>query len=144
MTSHSLTCKCCDTEVQGELYHLGFSDMDCMYCDSCPSVLLLKEQMLATKNGIEWPNLQPGDLGWEYYNRYLLPYYARFEALFKPCRCGGHYRASAAPRCPKCNGLLAEYAPPTDKPSLWQKGHVFVTVGSVTDSEWLIPAPSSG
>lgn len=137
MTSHSVTCKSCDTEIHGELYHLGFSNMDCMYCDSCPSVLLLKDHQLATKNGIKWPNLQPGDSGWEYYNRHLLPYYARFEALFKPCPCGGHYRASAAPRCPTCNGLLFENAPPLDKPSMWHKGHVFVTASSVTDSEWL-------
>lgn len=46
MTAHSYTCKNCSSEVQGELYHLGFSDMDCMYCDSCPRVLLLKEYNL--------------------------------------------------------------------------------------------------
>ena len=143
MTSHAVTCKSCDTEIQGELYHLGFSDMDCMYCDSCPRVLLLKDHTLAERHGIKWPNLQAGDPGWERWNRHLLPYYARFEALFKPCPCGGHYKASAAPRCPKCNGLLFESAPPVDQPSMWHKRHVFVTVGSVMDSEWLSAAQPS-
>lgn len=137
MTAHSFTCKCCGAHVAGELYHLGFSDMDCLYCDSCPKVLLLKEPRLAEKHGIIWLNLQPGDPGWQYYNRHLLPYYAKFEALFKPCACGGHFKASAVPRCPKCNGFLAGVAPPADQPSTWSKRHVFVTIGSVTDAEWL-------
>lgn len=138
MTSHSVTCKSCEAQVQGELYHLGFSDMDSMYCDSCPRVLLLKDHTLAERHGIKWPQLQAGDPGWEYYNRHLLPYYARFEALFKPCVCAGHFRASAAPRCPKCNGFLVGVASPIDQPSTWlHKGHVFITLESFTDTEWL-------
>lgn len=138
MTIHSLTCKSCDAHVTGELYHLGFSDMDCMYCDSCPRVLLLKDHSLAERYGIKWPHLQPGDIGWENYNRHLLPYYARLEALFKPCICSGRFKASAAARCPKCNNFLAGAAPPADQPSRWQsKGHVFMTLGSVIDTEWL-------
>jgi hypothetical protein len=143
MTVHSLTCKNCNANVAGELLHLGFSDMDCMYCDSCPRVLLVKDHSLAEKHGIKWPHFQPGDAGWEYYNRHLLPYYARFEALFKPCVCGGHFKASASPRCPKCNDFLAGTAPPTDQPSTWQhKRHVFITLGSVADTEWLRDAQS--
>lgn len=137
MTAHSYTCKNCSAEIHGQLYHLGFSEMDCMYCDSCPRVLLLKEYDLAQKHGINWPNLQPGDQGWEYYNRHLLPYYAKFEALFKSCVCGGRFRACAVARCPHCNGFISGSAPPADQPSTWRKGHVFVTLGSVTDSEWL-------
>jgi len=137
MTKHSVTCKKCNETVQGELYHLGFSDMDCMYCDSCPRALLLKDHTLAQRCGIEWPNLQPGDKGWEYYNRHLLPVYARFEALFLPCECGGTYRAGAPPRCPKCNEYLGDGVPDFDKPSTWLKGHVFVTAGAVTDRDHL-------
>jgi hypothetical protein len=137
MTAHSVTCKCCSSLVRGELFHLGFSDMDCMYCDSCPRVLLLKDHTLADRNGIHWPNLQPGAPGWEYYDRHLLPYYARLEALFKPCSCGGTFRVSAAPRCPSCNASLLGAAPEADKPSTWRKGHVFVSVGCFDDIEWL-------
>ena len=143
MTAHSVICKSCGANVEGELYHLGFSDMDCMYCDSCPRVLLLKDYTLAERHGINWPQLQPGDPGWEHYNRHLIPYYARFEALFKPCVCGGHFRASAAPRCPSCNGFLAGVAPPADQPSTWHKGHVFITLGSFTDTEWLNAQPGA-
>lgn len=137
MTVHSVTCKSCSSVVVGELYHLGFSDMDCMYCDSCPRVLLLKDRRLAELNGIHWPNLQAGDAGWEFYDRHLLPYYAKFESLFKSCPCGGNFRASAAPRCRFCNGFILGSALEADKPSTWRKGHVFVTLGSFVDTEWL-------
>lgn len=137
MTVHSVACKCCGAVVEGELYHLGFSDMGCMYCDSCPRVMLLKDHTLAARNGINRPQLQAGDPGWEYYDRHLLPYYAQFEALFKSCTCGGRFRVSAAPRCPLCNGPILGISPEADKPSTWHKGHVFVTVGALTDAEWL-------
>lgn len=143
MTAHSVTCKSCEAHIKGELYHLGFSDMDCMYCDSCPRVLLLKDHTLAERHGIKRPNLQPGDPGWEYYNRHLLPYYARSEALFKPCDCGGYFRASAAPRCPCCNGLVVSVVPLADQPSTWHKEHVFVTIGSFADIERLIESTIS-
>lgn len=137
MTAHSVTCKCCRGIVEGELYHLGFSDMDCMYCDSCPRVLLLKDRTLAGRIGVNWPHLRAGDQGWEYYDRHLLPYYTKFEALFKPCTCGGSFRAGATPRCPLCNGPILGASLEADKPSTWRKGYVFVTVGSFTDAKWL-------
>jgi len=137
MTKHIQECKSCDKESEGELYHMGFSDMSCMYCDSCPRVLLLKDGSLLKKNGIEWPQLQPGDEGWEYYNRHLLPVYEKLESLFKPCECGGHFRAWAAPRCSICNDYLSAVAPEPDKPSKWYSKHVFVTVGSYSDIEHL-------
>ena len=144
MTTHSHTCKSCNARVEGELYHLGFSNMDCMYCDSCPRVLLLKDHTLAKKHGIDRPHLQPGDPDWEPYNRHLLPYYENFARLFKPCVCGGHFRAWATPRCPQCNDFLVGEAPPADQPSMWDnKGHVFVTKGSFIDTDWLVGASRS-
>jgi hypothetical protein len=138
MTSHIQICKCCNKESKGEIYHLGFSDMDCMYCDSCPSVLLLKDGNILKDNGIVWPNLQPSDKGWEYYDRHLLPMYAKFESLFKPCNCGGRYRAWAVPRCSICNDYLFGVKPEPDKPTMWPSKYVFVTVGSVNDNEHLV------
>lgn len=135
MTAHTVKCVHCGTEAHGELYHLGFSDMECMYCDSCPRVLLLKEPGFYERHGIKWPNLQAGDKGWEPYNRHLLPLYEKLEALFKPCACGGRYRAKALPRCPKCNEYLLGGVVHDDKPVHWHMGHVFVTLGSVTDIE---------
>lgn len=42
MTEHVQKCGACGDEVKGELYHLGFSDMDAVYCCDCPNVLLIK------------------------------------------------------------------------------------------------------
>lgn len=143
MTKHTVICKCCNAEVEGEIYHLGFSNMDCMYCDSCPRVLLLKDHNLAEINGIRWPRLQPGDPDWECYDRHLLPYHEKFEELFRRCSCGGRFRASAVPRCPARNGFLGGSAAPIDQPSKWHKGYVFITLGSVEDVEWLLPPNNS-
>jgi len=116
---------------------MGFSDMSCMYCDSCPKVLLLKDPDLLKTNNIEWLYLQPGDKGWEYYNRHLLPVYEKLESLFKPCQCGGKFRAWALPRCSICNNYLLGSAPDPEKPSTWSAKYVFVTVGSYNDNEHL-------
>jgi len=109
--------------------------MECMYCDSCPRVLLLKDPGFYERHGIEWPNLQARDKGWEPYNRHLLPLYEKLEAPFKPCACGGRYRARALPRCPRCNEYLLGGLVHDDKPVHWRMGHVYVTVGSVTEIE---------
>lgn len=135
MTKHTQACESCGVSIEGELYHLGLSNMSCMYCDSCPSVLLIKDGDLASRHGIERPYLRAGDEGWEYYDRHLLPFYERYEALFKPCSCGGRYHAYALPRCPECNGYILGGTPEPDKPIAWLRRHVFITTGSVTDSE---------
>jgi hypothetical protein len=136
MTKHIQTCKSCGKDSEGELYHLGFSGMGCMYCDSCPSVLLLKDDGLPKRNGISWLILNPEDEGWMPYNRHLIPSYRKFESLFKSCPCGGRYRTWAVPRCMECNNFLFGYAPEQDNPVTWQnKRYVFITMGSVTDAE---------
>uniref|UniRef100_UPI001E5733D3 hypothetical protein n=1 Tax=Marinimicrobium alkaliphilum TaxID=2202654 RepID=UPI001E5733D3 len=137
MTKHIQECKSCGQKSEGELYHLGFSDMDCMYCDSCPRVLLLKDRDFLKKKGIVWPSLLPGDEGWEHYNRHLFPLYEKLESLFKPCECGGRFRAWAVARCSQCNDYLFGVAPEPDKPSMWHSKYVFVTVGSYNDIEQL-------
>ncbi len=109
--------------------------MECMYCDSCPRVLLLRDPGFFARYGMEWRNLQAGDKGWEPYNRHLLPTYEKLEGLFKPCVCGGTYRASALPRCPKCNEFMLVGEVHEDEPVRWDIRHVFVTVGSVTDND---------
>jgi hypothetical protein len=138
MSKHTQKCNSCGKHSTGELYHMGFSDMSCMYCDSCPKVLLLKNGRLLKKNGIEFPHLQAGDEGWQFYNAHLLPIYEKIEALFKPCDCGGRFRAWALPRCSLCNDYLFGSKPEPDKPSKWPAKHVFVTVGSYEDTEHLV------
>lgn len=139
MTAHTAKCQTCGRKVSGEIYHLGFSDMDALYCSSCPRVLLFKDHSLLDRFGIKWPHLKAHDPGFQFYNRHLLPVFERIESLFKPCQCGGRYAYMNPPRCPKCNGLLRGdlYE---DKPILKQNdGYVFVTVGCVDDLQQLKP-----
>ncbi|HDY99556.1 MAG TPA: hypothetical protein ENH72_13850 [Pseudomonas sabulinigri] len=132
MTEHVQKCGACGEEVKGELYHLGFSDMDAVYCWDCPNVLLIKDHDFFEKNGITFPHLMPGDKGWQEYNKHMLPYYKEAEKLFPGCGCGGSFRFMAPPRCPKCNDYLAgkdkDYG---GKPYYRYHKYVFVTVGSV-------------
>lgn len=135
MARHVQTCRSCGEDVEGELYHLGFSDFDCMYCDSCPRVLLLRDHDLAKRNGIEWPNLKPEDAGWEPWNQHLLPVYKKIEDLFRPCLCGGRFRFMAPPRCPMCNEHIFGKGY-EDKPIARQnEGYAFITIGSVCDKD---------
>lgn len=126
MTQHTQRCKCCNADISGEIYHLGFSDMDAIYCERCPNVLLIKDRTFYEKNGISFPNLVPGDKGWEEYNRHLLPYFERAESYLPLCPCGGHFRYMAAPRCPKCDGYIMGGGY-DDKPVYRQHKYVFVT-----------------
>ena len=106
MTKHTCDCRSCGGSIKGELYHLGFSDMEAVYCDSCPNVLLLKDREYLARNGVQFPYLQAGDKGWEYYNRHLLPYYEMAEKYFPNCACGGRFRYMSAPRCPSCGDYI--------------------------------------
>src|SRR5687768_6742272 len=137
MTAHTETCEACGQTVEGEIYHLGFSDMAALYCSSCPRVLLLKDWTLLDRNGIKSPNLMAHDPGFQPYDRHLLSYFEQIEALFRPCQCGGHYRYMNSPRCPHCNGLLRGDCY-EDKPILKERDcYVFVTASSVDDHECL-------
>ncbi len=133
MVTDKVICQSCNAEVEGVTYHLGFSNMDALYCSSCPRVLLLKDWNLLAENGIT----RPGQDEFQFYNRHVLPFYARIEALFRPCVCGGRYRYMNPPRCPLCNGLLRGNCY-EDKPVLKQRDyHVFICGGSVEDRAWL-------
>lgn len=130
MTASTATCSSCRAEVVGERYHLGFSDMDALYCSSCSSVLLVKDR------GIAWPSLNAADPGFQPYCRHLLPIFRSIESRFKPCKCGGVYRYMNPPRCPACSGLFRGDAY-QDKPVLkLTDGYVFVTTESVEGGDW--------
>ncbi|MCJ8169300.1 hypothetical protein [Atopomonas sediminilitoris] len=130
MTHHTQQCSCCKSEVSGELYHLGFSDMEAVYCERCPNVLLIKDPDFYSKIGVAFPNLMAGDKGWQEYDKHLLPYFAETEKHFPLCSCGAHFRYMAAPRCPKChNYILGKgYG---DKPVYRNARYVFVTNESI-------------
>ena len=128
MTKHTLNCKECRNSIDGELYHLGFSNLEAIYCDSCPNVLLLRLPGFYSDNGIEMPSLQAGDEGWGFYDRHLFPYYEKAESHFPSCSCGGCFRFMAAPRCPVCKQYLMGkgFANPIDR----NMRHVFVCAES--------------
>lgn len=104
--------------------------MDAVYCTKCPKVLLLEDQGFLAEQGINFPNLMPGDEGWQEYNAHLLPLYEQAEALFPSCGCGGTFKYMAPPRCPKCKEYIlgSDYE---NKPINRNLGYAFVTVGSV-------------
>lgn len=126
MTEHTQTCANCNSNITGEIYHQGFSDMVAIYCDCCPNVLLIKDFGFFEKNGIEFPNLVAGDDGWQEYNRHLLPYYEKAEKHFPMCSCGCTFKYMAAPRCPNCNDYISGEGY-EDKPIYRNIRHVFVT-----------------
>ena len=133
MTPHLTTCNACGEHISGELYHLGFSDMQALYCSKCPRVLLLKHRRILERNGISWPDLDPFKPGFQPYCRHLISVFSQIEALFRPCTCGGRFAYMNPPHCPQCCGLLRGdlYE---DKPILkLNDGYVFVTVGSIDD-----------
>jgi hypothetical protein len=133
MTEHVTNCRSCGAAVSGEVYHLGFSQMDALYCSTCPRVLLLKDRSLLERRGISFPSLDISSAGAQPYCRHVLPTFAQIEALFDPCQCGGHFKYMNPPRCPKCFGLLLGdiYE---DKPILkFNDGYVFVTAGSIDE-----------
>ena len=129
MTHHIQQCKSCDTEVQGELYHLGFSDMEALYCERCPNVLLIKDPDFYRRIGVSPPNLSAGDEGWLEYNRHLLPFFGQVESHLPTCSCGGCFRYMAAPRCAACNDYI--FAQPYSEPIDRSVRHVFVSKDSV-------------
>lgn len=135
MSQTKVTCKSCNNELTGEVYHLGFSDLQALYCSTCPRVLLLHDHDFIAGNGITFPS----DSEFQFFNRHYLPYYRKVENLFLPCDCGGQFGFLNPPRCPHCNGLLRGNCY-EDKPILKQRdGYVFVSAESVYDRDQIKP-----
>ena len=130
MTKHTLICQSCNSEIAGEIYHLGFSNMEAIYCTNCPNVLLIKDLNFYNKNGIKILNLKAGDKGWQAYDRHLLPYFKKVESLFPDCSCGGKFEYMAAPRCPNCNEYIMGNGY-DDKPIYRNIRHVFISKESI-------------
>ncbi|HEX8988384.1 MAG TPA: hypothetical protein VF816_10510 [Rhodocyclaceae bacterium] len=138
MSAYVVQCQACGASIEAELRHLAAGDMDALYCSSCPKVLLARTSLLERFGLVRPPlgHLHPGFLP---YLRHLLPYYAKVEALFRPCDCGGHFGFMNSPRCPKCNGLLRGdlYG---DKPiAKVTDGYAIVSAGAVDDVGRLKP-----
>jgi len=102
MTYHIQQCISCKSNISGELHHCGFSDMEAIYCERCPNVLLIKDFEFYNRIEVKFPNIVAGDDDWLEYNKHLLPYFEAAEKHLPLCSCGGHFRYMAAVRCPIC------------------------------------------
>jgi hypothetical protein len=139
MSQYVVECQACGEDIVGEIFHLGATNMEALYCSSCPRVLLLKTPGLIERFNIVRPGVGGGEPGFQPFLRHLLPFYAKVEALFRPCECGGRFGYMNPPRCPKCNGLLRGdlYG---DRPiAKVTDGYALVTLGSVDDLSQLKP-----
>jgi hypothetical protein len=139
MSTFVVRCEACRKDVKAGMIHLNASHAEALYCSSCSRVLLLKTPGLLERFGIERPGLGKHDPGFQPFLRHLLPFYAKVEALFLPCECGGHFGYMNPPRCPKCNGLLRGdlYG---DKPiAKVTDGYALVSLGAEYDVDKLKP-----
>jgi len=85
------SCSCCEKQFGYYLIHNGFNDSSYAYCDLCGEICLLNLWTLPAGVEIKEYGVVPKNV----------------EALLKPCKCGGTFRKSAAPRCPHCSSTLS-------------------------------------
>jgi len=97
----SILCLECGAYVSGKLVHLGFSNLESLFCSSCPAALLIDSPDFGSLKSI---NAAHRDF--QEYNNHLLAPWATHEAQLQACSCGGEFRYLNPPRCPSCSGLL--------------------------------------
>jgi hypothetical protein len=130
------TCGACGQTFGYILIHNGFNDSAYGYCDLCGTTALFDAYSDAVPKGV--------DVGFHGALR------ADAERLVRPCACGGHFRGSAAPRCPHCAKALsaeasAEYierhAPGTVKGWRWQRSwqglYAIVIENRLAEDPWI-------
>ena len=86
-------CETCGQSFRYRLIHNGFDDSAFAYCDECGRTAILSC----------WCNEIPEGVELEIHG----PVNSEAEALLEPCSCGGRFRASASPRCPRCRSPLS-------------------------------------
>jgi len=84
-------CEHCGAGFKYQIIHNGFNESSYAYCDSCGMTALLDGWK--APQGIDIPIHQE-----------IAP---RTEPLLQPCTCGGTFKASAAPRGPRCAEVLS-------------------------------------
>ncbi len=97
-------CHSCGGFVSGTVAHLGFSNLDAMYCSKCEGVLYISQYSL------DVTDIFSESCPREEYSMEYVPVWTKFEALFAPCPCGGKFKMLNPPRCPKCHDfILGDY-----------------------------------
>ena len=109
-------CEHCTRTFGYELYHCGFGDCSCAYCDKCGMTAVLS--YWSTK----MPKMPPGCLPQQ-------EICAELEQYLESCSCGGAFKKGSYPRCPSCRQPLSAKtaslyietnAPGTKKGWRWQ------------------------
>jgi hypothetical protein len=127
-------CQSCGSYIQGNSYHLGFSNLDAFYCSKCEAALLIEGYHLNLEH-LQAVKQKP----FEYFNRHEIPYWNQVATLFSKCECGGDFAYLNPPRCPKCKGFLRGNCY-EDKPILKQRdGYVFVCGKSYSSKDLIKP-----
>ena len=103
-------CEHCGREFGYYLIHNGFNDSSYAYCNQCGAVAILDLWGAPRAVTLERFQAITEDV----------------EPFLKPCRCGGSFRAGAAPRCPHCHrplsAALANRIHRTER--TWHKGRL--------------------
>jgi hypothetical protein len=86
------TCSACESHFRYAIIHTGFADAAYAYCDTCG--------MTASLNG--WAADIPPAAELKVHARIT----ESVEPYLAPCECGGRFRATARPRCPRCRDEL--------------------------------------
>jgi hypothetical protein len=133
-------CDHCRTEFPYTLIHNGFNESAFAYCEACGATSILDGCFKSIPAGAGFTPRGP------------VPPSA--EAFLAPCDCGGHFRGSASPRCPRCrHDLSAEIARPwieanapgSTKGWTWQGSWVglycIVIAGKAVSDNWLTTSP---
>jgi hypothetical protein len=89
-------CEHCRFTFPYALVHNGFNDSAFAYCDSCGATCILDG----------WLRGIPAGAGFKPHG----PVPLSAEPFLAGCACGGHFRGSASPRCPRCRGELSAKA----------------------------------
>jgi hypothetical protein len=102
------TCESCGKSFLYRMYHVGFSDVDYYYCDSCTNYLAVslwdeKYKQLQDKLTVKRiePFSQPYNFS-DYEIQLNLENYKLIEDQFISCTCGGRFRFLANCLCPFC------------------------------------------
>ena len=128
-------CEHCGASFAYRLIHNGFNDSSYAYCDRCGATALFG----AWATGIP-PNTRLGLHG---------PIPPETEERVRPCACGGRYRGTASPRCPRCREALSAEeatayleaeAPGTKGGWTWQRSwagtYAIVIDGRLAEDPW--------
>ncbi|MDD5260068.1 MAG: hypothetical protein PHD29_08880 [bacterium] len=110
-----LKCPHCQNSFETHYFHAGFSDVDIIYCNTCPNAVKIDiydpkyTDIYKKHKGLSFV------LGAIYFALFKRTFgkYSDFQKVvereLKPCSCGGIFLYRTKPRCPIClNHLLSK------------------------------------